>query len=82
MGKKSRKRVKRDRMELSGIVVQAHRGGTFEVEVQTGQVSSIILASVCGSMRKNNIKVLLGDDVKVEVSPYDTSRGRIIRRGK
>lgn len=66
-----------DRMELYGIVDDALPGTWFKVITESNVQ---ILATLSGKMRQNNIRVLPGDYVTVEVSPYDTSRGRITRR--
>lgn len=66
-----------DRMELQGIVDDALPGTWFRVVTQSNVE---ILATLSGKMRQNNIRVLPGDYVTVEVSPYDTSRGRIVYR--
>jgi translation initiation factor IF-1 len=62
---------------LLGTVVEALRGASFRVKLNKND--SIILAYLSGKMRINNIKVDVGDEVKVELSPYDLSRGRITR---
>ena len=64
-------------MELFGIVDDALPGTWFRVVTESNVQ---ILATLSGKMRQNNIRVLPGDYVTVEVSPYDTSRGRIVRR--
>jgi translation initiation factor IF-1 len=66
-----------DRMELYGVVDDALPGTWFRVVTESNVQ---ILATLSGRMRQNNIRVLPGDYVTVEVSPYDTSRGRITRR--
>lgn len=66
-----------DRMELFGVVDDALPGTWFKVVTESNVQ---ILATLSGKMRQNNIRVLPGDYVTVEVSPYDTSRGRITRR--
>ncbi|MEY4096949.1 MAG: hypothetical protein RLZZ102_636 [Pseudomonadota bacterium] len=66
-----------DRMELIGKVVESLPGTLFEVKTTTGQT---VLATLSGKMRQNHIMVLPGDEVIIEVSPYDTTRGRIMRR--
>lgn len=66
----------RDRMELDGVVVEAHPGAMFTVKVNDMQIT----ATLSGKMRQNFIKVIPGDKVKIEVSPYDTGKGRIISR--
>jgi translation initiation factor IF-1 len=62
---------------IEGKVVESLPNLMFRVETETGE---IILAHLSGKMRLNNIKVLLGDTVVVELSPYDKKRGRIIYR--
>lgn len=64
-------------IEVEGRVVEALPNATFRVELPNGHK---ILAHASGKMRIHYIKVLPGDRVKVEVSPYDLNRGRIIRR--
>ena len=66
-------------IEVEGIVNEALPNGVFRVALGTGQ---IVLAHISGKIRKNYIKVLLGDRVRVELSPYDMSRGRITFRLK
>ncbi len=62
-----------------GTIVEALPNTMFRVELDTGQE---ILAYLCGRMRRYYIKVLLGDRVKVELSPYDLEKGRIVYRYK
>ena len=69
----------KDVIEFEGEVVEALPSALFRVKLETGQV---ILAHVSGKIRKNFIRILPGDKVKVELSPYDLSRGRITYRGK
>lgn len=66
-----------DRMELFGVVDDALPGTWFRVITESNVQ---ILATLSGKMRQNNIRILPGDYVTVEVSPYDTSRGRITWR--
>jgi translation initiation factor IF-1 len=75
------KKVKRSKqkIEMMGTVVKALPGTQFRVELDNGHE---ILAYPCGKMRKYYIRLLLGDRVKVEVSPYDLERGRIVYRFK
>ena len=70
---------KRQRLEVTGIVVEALPNAMFRVDLDTGQR---ILAYLSGRMRRYNIKVLLGDRVRVELSPYDLEKGRIVYRYK
>lgn len=64
-------------MELHGIIDDALPGTWFRVITESGVE---ILATLSGKMRQNNIRILPGDYVTVEVSPYDTSRGRVTWR--
>jgi len=66
-------------IELEGIVTEALPNATFRVEIEGGH---IILAHISGKMRMHYIKILPGDKVTVEMSPYDIERGRIIYRQK
>ena len=70
---------KKDVIELEGEITEALPNAVFRVKVETGQ---IILAHVSGKIRKNFIRILPGDKVKVELSPYDLTRGRITYRAK
>lgn len=81
MAKKSRKprKVKKDTVEVKGTVTEALPNAMFRVELETGHE---ILAHISGKMRMYYIRILLGDKVLVELSPYDLSRGRIIYRYK
>ncbi len=72
--------VKDDVIEVIGTVKEALPNAMFKVEVE-GQ-KHIILAHISGKMRKNFIHILPGDKVKVELSPYDLTRGRIVYRFK
>lgn len=69
--------AKEESIELEGTVVEALPNARFRVEVDNGHR---ILAHVSGKMRKFYIRILPGDRVKVEVSPYDLTRGRITFR--
>lgn len=70
---------KQDMIEVEGTVVEALPNATFQVELENGHK---ILASISGKLRTNYIRILVGDKVKVEMSPYDFSRGRITWRSK
>ena len=65
-------------IELEGTVVEALPNTMFRVELDCN--NAVILCSLCGKMRKNYIKVLVGDRVKLEMSPYDMTRGRVVSR--
>ena len=71
--------AKENLMEFEGVVVDVLSNATFKVQLQNGH---IITAHVSGKLRLNNIRVLLGDKVTVEVSVYDLTKGRIIWRAK
>ena len=70
---------KEDVIEVEGTVVEALPNTNFKVELENGHQ---ILAHISGKLRKNYIKILPGDKVKVELSPYDLSKGRITWRAK
>ena len=70
---------KEDMIELEGVVVEAMPNAMFKVEIQGGH---IILAHISGKRRMNFIRILPGDKVTVEMSPYDLSKGRITWRSK
>ena len=70
---------KEDVIELEGTVVEALPNATFQVELSNGHK---ILAHVSGKLRMNYIRILPGDKVTIELSPYDLSKGRIIWRDK
>jgi translation initiation factor IF-1 len=71
--------AKEGAIELEGEVLEALANTQFRVKLDNGH---IVLAHVSGKMRKNFIRIVPGDRVKVEVSPYDWNRGRIIFRAK
>jgi translation initiation factor IF-1 len=68
--------MSKELIEIDGKVLEALPNANFKVEVN----GNILLAYVNGKIRKNNIRISVGDSVKVEVSPYDLHRGRIIYR--
>ena len=71
--------AKEDTIEVEGIGVEALPNTNFKVELENGHQ---ILAHISGKLRMNYIKILPGDKVKVELSPYDLNRGRITWRAK
>jgi len=71
--------AKQDVIELEGIVLDTLPNAMFKVELENGHE---ILAHVSGKIRMNYIRILPGDKVTVEMSPYDLSRGRITYRYK
>ncbi len=77
--KEGEKLAKEDVIEVEGKVVEALPNTNFKVELENGHQ---ILAHISGKLRMNYIKILPGDKVKLELSPYDLSKGRIIWRAK
>ena len=71
--------VKDEKIEVEGEVVEALPSTMFRVELEGGQQ---VLAKISGKMRRHYIRLLPGDRVKVELSPYDLTRGRITYRMK
>ncbi len=71
--------TKEEKLVLEGTIVEALPNTSFRVELENGHT---VLAYLSGKMRKYYIRVLLGDKVRVELSPYDLERGRIIYRYK
>lgn len=71
--------AKEDVIEVEGTVVEALPNTNFKVELENGHP---ILAHISGKLRMNYIKILPGDKVKVELSPYDLTKGRITWRAK
>ncbi len=72
--------AKAETIELEGTVVQSLPNAMFRVEVEIGDDKHEILAHISGKMRKYYIRILPGDRVQVEISPYDLTRGRITYR--
>jgi translation initiation factor IF-1 len=70
---------KEEKIEVEGVVVEALPSTQFRVELENGHK---VLAYLSGKMRKYYIRILLGDRVRVELSPYDLTRGRITYRFK
>lgn len=70
---------KEDVIEVSGKILEALPNATFQVELENGHK---ILAHVSGKLRMNFIRILPGDKVTVEMSPYDLTKGRITWRAK
>ena len=71
--------MKEELIETEGTVTEALPNATFRVELKNGHK---VLAHVCGKMRMHFIRILPGDKVKLELSPYDLTRGRITFRYK
>jgi len=69
--------AKQERLIVEGTVVEALPNATFKVELENGHQ---LLAHLSGKMRKFYIRVLLGDRVRIELTPYDMDRGRLVYR--
>ena len=69
--------AKQEAIEVQGVLREALSNTTFRVELEGGH---IILAHLSGKMRKHYIRIVPGDSVKVELSPYDLNKGRIVFR--
>lgn len=70
---------KADVIEIEGVVVEKLPNAMFKVELENGH---IVLAHISGKLRMNFIKILPGDKVTLEMSPYDLNKGRIVWRDK
>jgi translation initiation factor IF-1 len=70
---------KEDGIEFEGEVIDTLPNTTFKVKLENGH---IVMAHISGKMRKNYIRILTGDKVKVEMTPYDLSKGRITYRAR
>lgn len=68
---------KEDSIEMAGVIIETLPNTTFKVKLENGH---IINAHISGRMRKNYIRILTGDAVMVELTPYDLTKGRIIFR--
>ena len=71
--------VKEDVIEMDGVVLETLPNTMFRVELENGHM---VTAHISGRMRKHYIRILTGDQVKVELTPYDLSKGRITYRTK
>lgn len=71
--------AKEDHIEMEGVVMDTLPNTTFRVKLENGH---IVTAHISGKMRKHYIRILTGDKVKVELTPYDLSKGRITYRDK
>lgn len=69
---------KGESFKMEGMITEVLPNTMFRVKID--DTDNIVLGTLSGRMRQNNIKVLLGDRVEIEFSPYDVSRGRITRR--
>jgi translation initiation factor IF-1 len=73
---------KTEAIVMEGIVVAALPNAMFRVSVDIGAEKHLLLCTISGKMRKHYIRILPGDTVQIEVSPYDLTRGRITYRGR
>ncbi|MCA9728378.1 MAG: translation initiation factor IF-1 [Candidatus Eisenbacteria bacterium] len=73
------RQTRSDAIEVTGTVVEPLPNAMFRVELENGH---IVLAHISGKMRRHFIRILRGDKVTVELSPYDLSRGRVVYRFK
>jgi translation initiation factor IF-1 len=71
--------AKEESIQMEGKVIETLPNTTFRVELDNGHV---VLAHISGRMRKHYIRILTGDRVTVELTPYDLTKGRIVFRGK
>ncbi|HEX8369425.1 MAG TPA: translation initiation factor IF-1 [Pyrinomonadaceae bacterium] len=72
--------MKEELIEAAGLIVDKQPNAFFKVQINGSE--HIVLATISGKMRKNRIRILIGDRVDVEMSPYDLTRGRITYRHK
>jgi translation initiation factor IF-1 len=70
---------KEDSIEVMGKVVEKFRAGMFSIELDLG-LGKTVLATMAGRLRRNRIKIMNGDKVTLELSPYDLTKGRITYR--
>jgi translation initiation factor IF-1 len=71
--------AKEDAIQMEGTVMETLPNTTFRVELENGHV---VTAHISGKMRKNYIRILKGDNVTIELTPYDLSKGRIVYRSR
>ena len=74
-----KKMPKEEALQMEGVVAETLPNTMFRVELENGHV---VMAHISGKMRKNYIRILKGDKVTVELTPYDLSKGRIIYRSR
>ncbi len=70
---------KEDNIEMQGTILETLPNTTFRVELENGH---IVMAHISGKMRKNYIRILTGDKVTVQMTPYDLTKGRIVFRSR
>lgn len=74
--------AKEDLIEMKGVVIKQLGGGCYQIECSEGEMKQEVVAKLSGKMAKSRIRVIAGDTVRVEVSPYDLTKGRIVYREK
>jgi translation initiation factor IF-1 len=72
--------MKEELIEAAGVVVDKQPNAFFQVQINNSE--HLVLAQISGRMRRNRIRILVGDRVDIEMSPYDLSKGRITYRHK
>lgn len=72
--------MKEELIEVGGLIIDKQRDACFKVQVNGSD--HIVMAQISGRMRRNRIRILIGDRVDVEMSPYDLTKGRITYRHK
>jgi translation initiation factor IF-1 len=72
--------MKEDLIEVAGLIVDKQPNAFFKVQVNNSE--HMVLATISGRMRRNRIRILIGDRVDLEMSPYDLTKGRITYRHK
>ncbi len=72
--------MKEDLIEVAGLIIDKQPNAFFKVQVNNSE--HIVLATISGRMRRNRIRILIGDRVDLEMSPYDLTKGRITYRHK
>ncbi len=70
---------KEDNIEMQGTILETLPNTTFKVQLENGHV---VIAHISGKMRKNYIRILTGDKVTVQMTPYDLTKGRIVFRSR
>jgi translation initiation factor IF-1 len=72
--------MKEELVEVAGVVIDKQPNAFFKIQINESK--HIVLATISGRMRRNRIRILMGDHVNVELSPYDLTKGRITYRHK
>lgn len=71
--------AKEDVIKMTGVVDEVLPNAMFRIKLENNH---LITATISGRLRQNNIRILLGDNVDIEMSPYDMNRGRVVYRNK